>query len=139
MKSEKEITQDLMREHQRQMLTASPEPSNKPRKCLNGPGLWVKPFHSEALGVNPDQIPEATEALRRAGCMADFDADGRCIVTSNTQYQQVAKACGLKTGRDGFGGGMDSDGNRIRTGREDEQGKQAFRDAVARGEYDHLG
>lgn len=135
-KSEKEITQDLMRKASKAMLTARPAPKQTARQRLKSNGLWSKPFHSDALGVNPDQIPEATKALRAAGVMADFDRDGKLIVTSDKQFRLAAKSCGLWSGRDGYGGGQTTDGQRVPTGREIENKKQEFRAAVARGEYD---
>lgn len=137
-KTEKEITQDLMRKAQKQMLGAKPMPEKRQttRSRRVGTGLWHKPFASESLGVNPSQIPEATKALRAAGVMADFDTDGRLVVTSDKQYREAAKACGLWTGRDGFGGGQTDEGHRVGTGRENERRKQEFRDAVMRGDYD---
>lgn len=135
-KSEKEITQDLMRKAQKSMLTAKPKQGVSTRQRRTGTGLWCKPFHSDALGVSPDQIPEATKALRAAGVMADFAPDGKLIVTSEKQYRLAAKSCGLWTGRDGYGGGQTEDGHRVPTGRELERKKQEFRDAVARGDYD---
>lgn len=133
-KTDKEIAQDAARKLQREMLTARPPGYNKRDRVKTG-GLGLK-FASESLGVNPNQIPEATKALRAAGVMADFDKEGRLLVSSAKQYRDAAKACGLWTGRDGYGGGQDQDGRRIGTGRETERRKQEFRDAVARGEYD---
>lgn len=135
-KSEKEITQDLMRKTQKAMLTATPKAKESTSQRLGRTGLWCKPFHSDALGVNPEQIPEATKALRDAGVMANFAPDGKLIVTSDKQYRLAAKSCGLWTGRDGFGGGQTEDGQRVGTGREIERKKQEFRAAVARGDYD---
>ena len=132
--SEKERAMDAARKLQRAMLTAPPAHVKKrSRKNTGGTGLK---FASESLGVNPDQIPEATKALRAAGVMADFDKEGRLLVSSTKQYRDAAKACGLWTGRDGYGGGTDADGRRIATGRENERRKQEFRDAVSRGDYD---
>jgi hypothetical protein len=134
--SEKEITHDLLRAAQRAILTARPGAKQSARRRRIGTGLWSRPFHSESLGVNPDQIPTATKALRAAGVMADFDSSGRLVVTSDKQYREAAKSCGLFTGRNGYGGGLDEDGGRVRTGRENEKEKQRFRAAVASGEYD---
>ena len=135
-KSEKELNEYAIRNASRQLLTAKPKDPIATKSRRSSAGLWSRPFHSDSLGVNPEQIPEATKALRSAGVMADFDSDGRMIVTSNKQYREAAKACGLWTGRDGFGGGQTQDGGRVATGREIEKRKQEFRAAVARGEYD---
>ncbi len=85
--------------------------------------------HSEALGVNPDQIPEATEALRRAGVMADFDSDGCLVVTSQKQFRDAAKAVGMFTGRDGYGTTNDA-GAREDTGRVLKDERERFRREV---------
>ena len=127
--SEKEKNQDAMRAASRALLTAKPETPVRENVQRLTAGLWARPFHSDALGVHPDQIPEATQALRSAGVMADFDKEGRLIVTSDKQYREAAKACGLWDGRDGYGGGK-------QTGRDRERSKQEFRKAVMRGDYD---
>lgn len=91
------------------------------------------PHASEALGVSPEQIPEATANLRAHGCMADFDSDGRVIITSEKQFREVAKASGLWNGRDGYGV-RDSDGRQVYTGRELQRKRAEFRRAVLAGE-----
>lgn len=134
-KSEQEITKDLIKKKQKELLTTRPG-GRSDRQRGTKSNLWCKPFHSDALGVNPEQIPEATKALRASGIMADFDSSGKLIVTSERQFRGAAKSCGLWTGRDGYGGGQTEDGQRICTGREQEKKKQEFRVAVARGDYD---
>jgi len=125
-----------MRAASKALLSAKPGRGGKENVHRLTAGLWVKPFASEALGVHPDQIPEATRALRAAGVMADFDKEGRLVVTSDKQFREAAKACGLWDGRDGYGGGRTEEGQRVTTGREREKLKQEFRDAVMRGDYD---
>lgn len=129
-KSEHEKNQDALKAAIRRQLTAKPEPpkDHGNKKRLTTAGLWVRPFHSDALGVNPDQIPEAREALRARGITADFDEQGRCIVTSEKQYQQIAKACGLKTGRDGY--------DNVKSGRDIQRGRDELRRRIERGEFD---
>lgn len=137
-KTEKEKSEDAIREAIRAQLTAKPAPpkdhGNRTRRTTAG--IWVRPHHSDALGVNPDQIEEATAHLRANGVMADFDEQGRCIITSEKQRREVAKACGLWDGAHGYHGGRDEEGRRQLTGREKERRKQEFRRAVERGEYD---
>jgi hypothetical protein len=82
--------------------------------------------HSEALGVNPDQIEEATDALRQAGVMADFDAEGCLVVTSQRQFREAAKALGMFNGRDGYGTLNDA-GHREDTGRVQKDKRERFR------------
>lgn len=134
-KSEKETNHNLLRAAQRRLLTAKPILGETTKQCQKGAGLWCKPFHSDALGVNPNQIEEATKALRADGVMADFAPDGKLIVTSDKQFKAAAKSCGLWSGRDGYGGGMDEEGRRVGTGRENEMRKREFREAIARGDY----
>jgi hypothetical protein len=128
-KSEAEKNRDALLKATKELLTARPAPTkHSTKQRLTTAGLWARPHHSDALGVNPDQIPEATKALRAQGIMADFDSEGRCIITSDKQFQQVAKACGLKTGRDGY--------DHVRSGRDNERGKEEFRRRVERGDFD---
>ena len=45
---------------------------------------------STALTVDVEDIPEATENLRRHGCMVDYDSEtGAPIITSARQYREV--------------------------------------------------
>ena len=116
------------------MLTARPKPKIPTRHVLSGSssrrktaGLWVKPFESDALGVNPDQIKEASEALRRAGVPVDFnEKTGAAIITSDKQYRAVAKAVGLFNGRDGYGV-PNENGDHMPTGREPVRLREEFR------------
>ena len=124
-----------MRDNIKNLISAKPKPSKNKNKRRTSAGLWVKPHHSDALGVNPEQIPEAKAALKAHGITAEFDKEGRCIVTSEKQFRQVAKACGMWTGRDGYGV-QTSDGNRAPTGRDREKAKAEFRRAVERGDFD---
>lgn len=126
---------DAIRESIKKQLTAVPQPKKTTKQRLNSAGLWVRPFASESLGVHPDQIPEATEALRKQGVMADFDSEGRLLITSDDQYRKAAKAAGLWDGARGYGH-KDAEGNRVLSGREQERAKEEFRQAVARGDYD---
>ena len=123
---------DAVRDFTRALLTA--RPSIKPsqfegRKYRTS--LWNRPFASNALGVNPDQIPEARAALRARGCTADFDSEGRCIVTSEKQFREVAKASGLWNGRDGFAVKGESD-QRILTGRDREYARRELKAQLLR-------
>ena len=131
-------TQDALRAAVKEQLTAVPTPpidyGNKSRRT--SAGLWVRPYHSDALGVNPSQIAEATAALRERGVAVEFDPEGRCIITSDKQFRAVAKACGMWDGAQGFHGGRDEEGRRMVTGREQEKRKQEFKRAVADGYYD---
>lgn len=139
-KSEKEKNEDAIRKAVREQLSAKPAPPNDRgnRTRRTTAGIWARPHHSDALGVNPDQIEEATKALRAQGVMADFDKEGRCIITSEKQRREVAKACGLWDGRDGYHGGKKGgrDSRPELTGRQKEEVKREFRRRVDRGEFD---
>lgn len=130
-KTESEKNQDALKAAARAMLTAKPEPSkHSNRQRRTSAGLWSRPFASEALGVNPDQVAEANEELRRHGCTAEYNADGQCVVTSDKQFREVAKISGLWNGRDGYGV------PNCPTGRERERRKEEFRRAVEQGVFD---
>lgn len=82
------------------------------------------PHYSDALGVTPSGIPQAMREMRKRGIALDFDRHGRAIITGPTQYSAVAKAAGLKSGRDGY--------ETIRAGRESARGREALRCLLAR-------
>jgi hypothetical protein len=48
-------------------------------------------------------VPAVQEALRKEGLFAEFDKEGRPEITSTKQQDALAKAMGMKTGRDGYG------------------------------------
>lgn len=122
---------DAMRQQIRAQLTAKPKASNKPRERRTTAGLWSRPFASEALGINPDQREEATAHLRAHGITADYDDEGRCIVTSDKQYQDIARVSGLRTGRDGYEVTNES-GAKILTGRQQAQQREEFKREIRR-------
>jgi hypothetical protein len=116
--------------------TARPKPkTSSHRHRRTSAGLWVRPFHSDALGVNPEQIPEARAAMAARGVPVDFTADGQCILTSENHFRKVAEARGIWTGRDGYAI-RDGEGRPEPTGKDREREKDKFRRAVARGDYD---
>ena len=61
------------------------------------------PYNSTAMSVDPEEVPEVTEQLRRKGIFVEFDSAGCPIITSTQQQSDLAKAMGMKTGRDGYG------------------------------------
>jgi len=122
-----QVLTDQIRQQVKAQLTAKPTPKVRPnRQRRTTAGLWAKPFYSDALGCNPDQIEETRAHLRANGVMADFDEEGRCIITSTKQIRDVAKASGLWDGRNGFGA-ANHDGQKILTGREQGEGQQALK------------
>lgn len=122
---------DEIRAQIKAQLTASPKKTSK----ATARGYKFTPHASEALGVAPEQIAEATAHLRSHGITADFDSQGRCVITSEKQYREVAKASGLWNGRDGYGA-KDSEGRAVHTGRDLQRKKDEFRRAVLRGDFD---
>jgi len=75
------------------------------------------PYKSTSMAVDPSEIGEVQENLRKHGVMADFDDSGRPIITSTKQHAAIATALGMKTGRDGYGhvdehGGFQNSGRR---------------------------
>jgi len=66
-------------------------------------GHSMFPYKSTTMCVDPEDVPAVTEELRRKGVVVEFDRAGRPIITSAKQQSDVAKALGMKTGRDGYG------------------------------------
>lgn len=67
----------------------------------SGRGGYKHP--SEAMGVDPWQVEEHRAFLKASGCGdVEHTPDGRPIATSDRQFQAIAKAKKLKTGRDGY-------------------------------------
>ena len=61
------------------------------------------PYKSTSMAVDPSEVPEVQEQLRKEGVLVEFDREGRPEVTSTKQHDALAKAMGMKTGRDGYG------------------------------------
>jgi hypothetical protein len=61
------------------------------------------PFKSVAMAVDPSEAPAVQEQLRKEGLFVEFDREGRPEITSTKQHAALAKAMGMKTGRDGYG------------------------------------
>lgn len=101
----------------------------KPKKICTSSLLWNRPFHSDALGVEINQIGEARETLRKAGVPTEYDSEGCAIITSERHYQAVCKALGMKTGRDGFAVKDDS-GVTVLTGREPVKARERAKRAI---------
>lgn len=66
-------------------------------------GHSMFPFKSTSMAVDPSEVPEVHERLRKEGLFVEFDREGRPEITSTKQHSALAKAMGMKTGRDGFG------------------------------------
>jgi len=110
-RSEKEKQHDVKMAAAKAMLLGGRGPKTPTRKIIGKPSrsrsktgnVYATGYHSDALGVSPDQVPEATAALRAHGVMNDFDSEtGACIITSPNDHKKVARASGMNSGRDGF-------------------------------------
>jgi len=74
------------------------------------------PYRSTAMAVEPHEVPAVKERLRKQGLFTEFDSQGRPLVESTKQQDALAKALGMKTGRDGYGH-LDEHGNFQNSGR----------------------
>lgn len=83
-------------------------------RCIDGELVWTEhaapvlktsmfPYKSTAMCVDPEDVPQVTEQLRRQGVFVEFDRTGRPIIESAKQQSDLATALGMKTGRDGYG------------------------------------
>lgn len=61
------------------------------------------PYNSTAMCVDPSEVPEVSERLRNEGLFVEFDRSGKPKIESAKQQSDLAKAFGMKTGRDGYG------------------------------------
>jgi len=61
------------------------------------------PYKSTAMCIDPEDVPEVSERLRKQGVFVEFDRGGHPIIESAKQQSDLAKALGMKTGRDGYG------------------------------------
>ena len=59
-------------------------------------------MYSDALGVHPDQIPQAIEEARRHGVRVEFSADGRAKLDSSRHRAAVAKPLGIYDRNGGY-------------------------------------
>ena len=61
------------------------------------------PYHSTSMCVDPSEVPAVSERLRKQGLFVEFDRTGNPKIESTKQHSKLAKALGMKTGRDGYG------------------------------------
>jgi hypothetical protein len=104
-------------------------------------GQWVEPssreickrsmfpYKSTAMAVDPSEVPAVSARLRSEGLFVEFDNAGRPEITSAKQHAALAKALGMKTGRDGYGH-TDQYGNFQNSGRRRNDEVQAGRSKV---------
>ena len=64
------------------------------------PGNW--PMASDAAGVHPDQIAEATAMSIKKGVPASFTPDGRVIFTSRKHRQDYCRTIGMHDRNGGY-------------------------------------
>lgn len=89
------------------------------------------PFRSTSMAVDPSEVPAVQERLRKEGLFVEFDREGRPEISSAKQHGALAKALGMKTGRDGYGH-TDEFGNFQTSGRRRNDEVQAGRRKVRR-------
>ena len=61
------------------------------------------PMLSDAMGVHPDQIPEAREHAARHGIPTDFAPDGRAILRSCDHRKRYGELIGMYDRNGGYG------------------------------------
>ena len=109
-----ELTDDIRNAIHKQLTSAPKQKSNvvaRTYRFNNGHS-----YASDALGVHPSQVKEASKALRAQGVCVDFTEDGRAIIESEKQYRDIGRATGMWNGRDGWEP-TNYNGKQIATGR----------------------
>ncbi len=93
------------------------------------------PFPSVQMATEPEDVPAVKERLRKGAegpaKYTEFDREGRPIITSTKQHDDLAKTLEMKTGRDGFGH-TDEFGNFQTSGRQRNDEIQEGRGRVRR-------
>ena len=64
------------------------------------PGNW--PMLSDAAGVSPDQVGEATRHSREIGIPTEFSRDGRAVFTDRAHRKKYCEAVGLYDRNGGY-------------------------------------
>lgn len=64
-------------------------------------GAW--PMASEAMGVHPSQVEEATADAKKKGVTTEFDKIGRPVFTSRAHRKAYLAAYGVHDKRGGYG------------------------------------
>jgi len=67
----------------------------------NTPGNW--PMASDAAGVHPDQIQEASRVAVEKGVPTNFTPDGRAVFTSRQHRKAYCRTIGLHDRNGGYG------------------------------------
>ena len=98
-------------------------------------GHSMFPYKSTVMMVeDPNDIPRVQEELRKKGLFVEFDKEGHPEITSTKQHAALAKALGMKTGRDGYGhlnrhGQFETSGRR--RGEEIKEARSKIRKAIS--------
>lgn len=69
--------------------------------CIKALPQW--PLHSEAMAVNPEDIPKAREIAKQHGLSTDYDRNGCPILTSQRHRKLHAEAFGFYDRNAGLG------------------------------------
>jgi hypothetical protein len=67
------------------------------------PGCWSTPSVSFAMGVSPEDIPEAITRMRSHGISVDFTKEGHAIVRDRAHRRALCKAMGMRDTDAGYG------------------------------------
>lgn len=70
---------------------------------MKGKAIPQWPIHSEAAAVDPEDIPYATEFLKKRGVNTEFDKIGCPIFTSQAHRKKHCEAVGLYDRNAGYG------------------------------------
>jgi hypothetical protein len=68
---------------------------------VHTPGTW--PMLSDAMGVHPDQIHEASKEAASLGVPTQFTADGRAVLTGPQHRKKLCEAYGFYDKNASFG------------------------------------
>lgn len=61
------------------------------------------PYWSDALGVHPEQIPEARREFEKHGIQAEFNGEGQVKVEDRSHRARMIRACGMYDRSAGYG------------------------------------
>lgn len=101
-KADQKICKALSREAQATRKRLAKRRTKHPAsKLRNISGKW--PIVSEAMAVNPEQVGEAREILKRAGVNTEYTKTGEPILRSAAHRKQHAQALGFFDRNGGYG------------------------------------
>jgi hypothetical protein len=94
---------DGKRVSKKKFLAAFPDKALAEAPGGHRAGCW--PIESMAVGVHPDQIPEAVAHSRSRGVPLEFTADGKAILTDRGHRREVLRTLGMHDNNGGYGDG----------------------------------